>query len=513
MIEEQIDNKAEDNIGEKYFETIRKKTLWEEYTYDAKAEASKNDIKSKMKVLDTPIKIQIPSRDNIRYSHIKNFEDHDLSNNLAIDMIIRNNKFQNYMYNISTINYEFKNKPLAEKEKYYKKIQRAMIEKFGFNIKEEINLLGHHPYINEQIDDYLKNVANESLILNPPYISDLENGLRRVINYYFEKKKLYILIPPTQHEIIDYKNNENIDKNRIFVKIINPNNYQPDFILLSAYKEYEQYLQRIDELFYLLPKAKMEIVDSIDDEFIKNNLNYLGIQAITFGTKKIVSLAEDPFPIEFLDEEFILSLSDDEILDTHFKDSECKSILPKIKLLNSKRINTAINLNISSNEVNAKVANLQLNSKNIKSFVDIFNKEVEDIIKVKNLHHISKSKEKRNRDYSNAFFIYDLYKIISSEFIKKTSELEQEAQTAKEKIKDNPQYDSKEIKQHEYDKIDDKLARHISLFSKTKLDEEIQKITSIEISKLRGLHALMKEYIDDSRFRNVILTQHTSTFL
>ncbi len=76
MIKEQIDNKTEDNIGAKYFELIRKKTLWEEYTYDAKVEASKNDIRSKMKVLDTPIKIQIPSKDNVRYSHIRNFENH-----------------------------------------------------------------------------------------------------------------------------------------------------------------------------------------------------------------------------------------------------------------------------------------------------------------------------------------------------------------------------------------------------------------------------------------------------
>ncbi|WP_417332764.1 hypothetical protein [Halarcobacter sp.] len=507
MIEEQIDNKTEDNIGEKYFELIRKKTLWEEYTYDAKSEASKNDIRTKMKVLDTPIKVQIPSSDNARYLHIKNFEDHDISNNLAIDMIIRNNKFQNYLYNISIIDYEFKNKPLAEKEKYYKKIQQVMIEKFGFNIKEEMNLLAHHPYINEQIDDYLKNIANESLILNPPYISDLENGLRRVINYYFEKKKLYILIPPIQYEIIDYENNKDIDKKSLFVKIISPIDYQPNFILLSKYKEYEQYLERIDELFYFLPKAKMELVDNINDDFIKNNLNYLGIPAITFGTEKIVSLAEDPFPIEFLDEEFILSLSDDEILDSHFKDSECKSILPKIKLLNSKRINTTINPNISSNEVNAKVANLQLNSKNIKSFAEIFNKEVEDIIKVKNSKYISKNKEKRNRDYANAFFIYDLYKIIESEFAKKISELEQEAIVAKDQIKNNPHYSSKEIKQHEYNKIDVKLTKHISLFSKTKLDHEISKITKIEISKVRGLHSLMKEYINDYKFRNVIQTQ------
>ena len=67
-------NFIDNNIGEKYFDLIRIKSLWEEYTYDAKSEASRNDIKSKMKVLDSPIKIQIPSKENVRYLHIKNFQ-------------------------------------------------------------------------------------------------------------------------------------------------------------------------------------------------------------------------------------------------------------------------------------------------------------------------------------------------------------------------------------------------------------------------------------------------------
>lgn len=494
------------HTGEKYFETIRKKTLWQEYIYDAKKEASSEGIKSKIKILDFPIKIQIPSIDNVRYLHIKEFADQDLSNNLALDMIIRNMEFQNYMYSISVIDYEFENKPLELKEKHYKKLQLEMIKRFGFNIKEEINLLAHHPYINEHITDYLKDVANENLILNPPYVSDIENGLRRVIKYYLEKEKLHLLIPPTQYEIIDDENNKDINKKRLFVNIINPTNSQPDYIPLSVYKECEQQFQRNDELLYLWPEAKMELVNNVDDDFIKTNLRHLGIPAITFGTEKIVSLAEEPFPIEFLEEEFILSLSDDEILNSHFKDSESKSILPKIKLLNSKRVNTTINPEISSNELNAKIANLQLNSKNIKSFAEVFNMEVEEILKVKNFKHISKTKELRNRDYANAFFIYDLYKIIGNEFEEKLFELEQEAVVYKKKIEENPQY-GKKAKKHEYDKIDEKLEQNKALFSKTILDQEIQKITNIEISKIRGLHSLMREYIDESKFKNVILGQ------
>ena len=139
-------------------------------------------------------------------------------------------------------------------------------------------------------------------------------------------------------------------------------------------------------------------------------------------------------------------------------------------------------------------------------FVDIFNQEIDAIEKITNLRHITKSKEKHNRDYANAFFIYDLFKIIGSEFEKKISELEQEAKAAKDKIKDNPRY-SKEDKNHEYDKIDEKLENNKSLFSPEILEHEIKKITGLEISKLRGLRALIHKYIDKSKFKNMILGQ------
>ena len=37
------------------------------------------------------------------------------------------------------------------------------------------------------------------------------------------------------------------------------------------------------------------------------------------------------------------------------------------------------------------------------------------------------------------------------------------------------------------------------------LDKEIKKITNLEISKIRGLHSLMKEYIEECKFKNIIL--------
>ncbi|PHO11345.1 hypothetical protein CPG38_13475 [Malaciobacter marinus] len=466
-----------------------------------------------MKVLDSPIKVQIPSRDNIRYLHIKNFENHDLSHNLVLDMIIRNEEFKTYMYEVAIIDFKFENMPKESKEKHYKKLHSEIIKKFGFDIKDEISLISHHPYINEQIINHVENVANENLILNPPFIRDIKNGIKRVIDFYFNKKQLYILIPSNYEKIDDKDFNNMDDKSRLYVKIVNPTNSRDNYILLSVYEDNPTIFSRLNNYIYKLPPAKLDKVKEIDDDFILKNFPLLGIPITTFGKEKIVSLTEDHFPIEYLDNEFKASLKENDIIDPSIKDTIYKTILPDIKLSNSKSVNININPDLSPEELMEKITNLQLNTKNIKSFVDIFNQEIDAIEKINNLKHISKSKEKRNRDYSNAFFIYDLYKIIGSEFAKKINELDEEAQAAIDKIKDNPQYDSKEIKQHEYDKIDTKLKNNLTLFNKTSLDKEIQKITNIEISKLRGLHSLMKEYIDDSRFRNVILTQHTSSFL
>ena len=38
--------------------------------------------------LKPPIVLKIPTKENARYTHIENLEDHNISNNLILDMII-----------------------------------------------------------------------------------------------------------------------------------------------------------------------------------------------------------------------------------------------------------------------------------------------------------------------------------------------------------------------------------------------------------------------------------------
>ena len=438
--------------------------------------------------------------------NIGNFEDHSLSNNLVLDMIIRNKEFQDCIYYSQSIDFQFENKNPLLKEKYYKKLKKEMIEKFGFDIEEALNLIVHHPFVNENITEYVNNVGNVSLILNPPFITDIKNGLSRVIDFYLQNKKLYVLVP-SDYEVVenlnlkDVENSEEIQK--LYVKITNPLNQKDDYILVSAYIKNQDNVKRVDNLIYRLPPLQTHLLDEVDNEFLQIHLPFLGIPIITFGKEKIVSLAEENFPIEFLDEEFISSLTDNDFINCSIKDSQYQSILPNLKLSSSRNINISLNPDLSEAELMAQIANLKLN-KNTKSFVEVFNREVANIKNPNNTHIISKNKKLRNRDYANAFFIYDLYKIIEIKFDKKKLELEKEAEIQKAKIEKNTKYGKKD-KQHEYNKIQKKLQKHLKLFNKAALDAEIGKLTNVEISKIRSLHALLKSYIDEYKFKNIIL--------
>jgi len=494
-------------MGKKYFDQLRKKTLWEEYTYDAGKIASEQKIILKMKTLDTTIKVKIPSKDNVRYQHIRSFEDYDLSNNLVLEMIIRNEEFQDFVYETQVIDYEFEDNDLELKKSYYKKLQSKVIDKFGFDIKNVESLIALHPYINERITDHMENVANENLILNPPFISDIINGLQLVIKFYLEKNKLYILIPG-DYEAIDKSSLKDIDKEKekLFVNIVNPTNKKPDYILLSVYQENKDKFVLIDDLFYKLTPSQTHLMRGIDDEIIEKYLHLVCIPVTTFGKEKLVSLAQEPFPIEFLDKEFRDSLTGDDFIECNLKDSKHQEILPRLKLPSSKSIEITINQDLPLEEQFEKIRNLHLNDKKTKSFLEVFDKEIEKVdgkAEIKDPKKISKRKDLRNRDYANAFLVYDLYKILEDEFNEKISELEEEAKAAKQKIEKNVHY-GKEAKNHEYDKIDEKLKYNKHLFNTGALETEIQEIAGLEISKLRGLSG---SFIIPCQSGKIIFTQ------
>ncbi len=490
------------DMGEKLLEINRKKNSWDEYTYDIDMVAKNHNLRLTMKSSKSPVKYEIPLRNNVRYTYIQNLEDYNLSNSLVLDMIIRNKEFQNYLYYVQVIDFEFEHKSPTLKEERYKKLKQGLIEKFGFNIEDEQKFL-FHPYVNESIVQNNEKILHDFLILNSPFISDLKDGLLKVMNFYLQKKQLYQYIRPTHYKLVEPSDINNYSDRELHAMIIDPETMQHDFMRYDVYKSRGTYLPRIGDFLYIIPPMKEVVLTEISDDLIDKHLHDICIPITTYGEEKLVSLGEKNFPIDFLDKDFISSISDDDYIDYSHQDSIQLTNLPNIKLKSTKSINISLNIDLPREELIAYVDELR-NSNDIKSFAEVFNEEIEKIKNPKQIKVIAKKRELRNRDYANAFYIYDLYKIIGKEFHKKELELKKEVEAQKTKISNNEQY-GKEQKKHEFDKIEERLQNHLKLFNKTALDDEICKLTNIEISKVRALHALMTNYIDEYKFKNIIL--------
>lgn len=495
-----------DEIGEKYFELLRKNDFWEKYIYNAKEKAIENDIKLRMNALNKNINILIPSKNDIRYNHIRNFRNHNLSNNLALDMLIRNKKFADSVYAFVTLDENFE---LNSEEKEQKKriLERDINEKFGLNPKDIFTLTSNHPYINQNKNCDLDNLSNQSIELNPPYIFDIKNGINKVVDFYFEKKQLYIATNPEfikvenpDIEIIEQSPKEFFVFSNYLYPFIEPD---PLYIAYKIYKETPELFPRIDNNYYKLGKTKFILLDNIDKNSILSN-ERICIPIENNGKKIFSSIIRGMIPLEFLDKEFRDSIQSIDLNENIYENSSYKEILPILKFSNSKFININLNLDLSIDELTEYIKNLKEKSSKFKSFSEIFNQDILNIDNPKNIKSISTKEELRNRDYANAFYIYDLYNIIGKEFLKKEAELNEEVKIEKEKIEKN-QHINKQAKEHEYNKLEERLKKHLELFSKTSLDYEIKKITGIEISKIRGLYSLLKEYIEEDKFKNLIL--------
>ena len=133
--------------------------------------------------------VVIPKKDNPRYKQLEKYnESHFSYNRVAVELLIRNKEF------ISTLNDLNEAERVLEANDFcnddamsrFKEAFFILKQDFGYDISDKIKLY-NLPYFNKKLtkllDDYY-------LINNPPYINDLENGINKVINYYFNKRKL-----------------------------------------------------------------------------------------------------------------------------------------------------------------------------------------------------------------------------------------------------------------------------------------------------------------------------------
>lgn len=510
--------KNETNLSEKYDELMSKKDnlQWEEYIYNAEDIAKKNDIIGRMNAVKEPIKIKIPKKENLRYRHIKSFGEENLSNNLALEMLIRNNSFLNSACLSYEIEHNLLQKEFEQKNiDLNKKVSENLRENFGYDSNDELLLRLNHPYFNEFTSH---NIANEYSIINPPFLEDIENGINRLIEYYSKNNKLYLFQPskPDELEIIKDPDIDDFLKtgNKVFVKVFDFMDDGHAFIPKSMLEE-NDFWTRLDNHFYKIKPLKITLLSNLDEEgkeFIENlkfqNLDIRNFYCIPISEESsrfdYLPVKVKQLPLEFLDKGFLKTISESEKKNLENKDSTYHRLLPTLQLKSSKTILLSFNPNKPEKEIIDLIKNLNKESEKVKSLDEILNIEIEEIIKPNDSKKIAKNKNLRNRDYANAFHIYDLYKIIGKEFENKIKALEKEKNTLIDKIEQDKNL-SQKAKKHENDKIKNKFDNNKWLFNKKALDIEITSITKLEITKVRALHTLLKEYIEDEKLKSLIL--------
>ncbi|MGD9625444.1 MAG: hypothetical protein AB7U51_12415 [Arcobacter sp.] len=116
---------------------------------------------------------------------------------------------------------------------------------------------------------------------------------------------------------------------------------------------------------------------------------------------------------------------------------------------------------------------------------------------------IPKDKNKRKKALADAFFIYDLWKILEVDYSEKTKKLKVEQEKEIKAIKQNINYD-KYDKKSLIDEIKSKYSDLLNQYSKLSLKTEIANQLNISIDTVDKLHTLMIKYIDSLKYKELI---------
>lgn len=392
--------------------------FWKEYNY-------------KLNSINKEILIKIPQKDNIRYRELRELESTHLTNNrLVLELIIRNNEFKELFFNADIVK---NNTNYEDYEKKYVDICKKLKEDYGFNIRETLKLKANIPYYNEIYK--IKEQANDYSITNAPFINDIDNGVNRVIKFYYNEKKLYIIGSVKFHECSDY---DNIDKEALFVKVIEKkyfedtlDNYKNkipfQYIKYEIFQKYNKIFIRIDECFYEKICEEKLVEENINDDFIKRNIDDLAIEVEIFGRKIKHLVNNDKFSLELVDKNFINTLTEYEKMDIEIRAQEGISFveynIPILSFSGSRLINFQINLDSSEHDIINSIKQLKEESKKVKTSNQILYSKHRDDQKIMISNKIISKGNKKIINFADALYTYDLYKILEKEFNKIRFEL------------------------------------------------------------------------------------------
>jgi len=271
-------------------------------------------------------------------------------------------------------------------------------------------------------------------------IDDFDNGLYLLIEYYLEKEEIY-----------------QIDSNLKLEKVV------------------------VDDI----KNKKHSLVNKI----FKNYGNYYIVLMDSVENKPTLTPLNKDLPTSKLDSDFVKSIEDRYIKYKRI-DTEPAYTRPTLSFKESKIINLPINLNLPKTELEAYVSKIKddydENESIIQTPMELLGKKIVKAIEPNSLKKMP-AKKKRKIAFSNAFCVYDLYRVLTPIFEREEREFREKQKSGAIGKNINNTYTSVELK--------NEIAFIAGIFTKD---------GDPAIDKVEYYHTLMEEYIDDEKYKELI---------
>jgi len=396
-------------------------------------------------------KLYLPRRMSYRYFYIEDIPDYEYTNSIAFEMVSRNKEFE-----------ELTKNPFNTKTKEWK------IKILELGLDPRVNVFMNDKYLNFNPNEE-KRFFYESWLSHT--IDDIENGLEKLIKYYFSKDKIFILKNGTK------------SYNKDFVRI---NNIPLDNVLDSPTNYY------IPCLFTDNYFINMYTKDMVGMEQISNKI-----------------------PLKILEKEFLISIK---FADTKYKYTQLMPLYssPELSFPYADIVNIPVNLNLEKDELIAYILKAKeeydKKSLTIKHPLELIGNEYNKPDTIKSEKDLPTTKDKRKLAVADAFYVYDLFKIFEPHFKQKQEKLRNERDSKITEIKNifKNVKNGKETKEDNIAELKQSYNKNIKQYNKNEINTLIASITFLSFHKVERYYKYMKEYIDNKKYTELITNKQSS---
>jgi hypothetical protein len=386
----------------------------------------------------------------------------DLIENLIMNL--PNRSYQKYIDIEEVEDYDFSNNLVLEmlsRNKIFKKFSRPFLRYNGLTNKNELTKVEKSI---EKKYSKLKKMYSQYLGFNMDYYDVLKYTFRGFHTNNFSNNKYKVDAFP---RICDIKNG--LERAIQFY-------YEKDLICNLALQNDNILLNDVIEYYS-------------DYMFITEKSNIIEIHK--------------ELPISILDNDFISTLSESDLIN-RIEKIKIGSMFSDLEFIGSKIVNIDLNMNLPLEELIAYVKKIKEEYSKSKSPFEILKNKIEKIDNPKSLGLIPKDNQKRKKTYADAFYIYDLFESIYFYFENIRKDIKDKYKKEKNELKKIKDTNSRKNK---IANLTEDYENELENYNKEVLYNTIHNVSGIEINKIKKLHKLLKEYIEELKYKNIIFNK------